>query len=314
MALMINKTKKETAKNPEVSESLEEKMKRAERVRAKEAEMDKKIKEYYSKQKKIRIIFIIIVSLIIIACLVFGVYGVFFKQERPIEEIVAMSNGLNKTTAFPESGVEGYLKENFKKIAEKKIGLMEGGPTKYGIDSNGLYVTYISKKTAEIANVYFNARITTDENGVIMYSFYIPLKFDWKTYGYQPAGELSITNYKTENDVKIAENNLLTFNKDEKYEGDEESSARTFIDGFLKALYNTDIEINQMYIGKDKIRRIDAKFNAINSFEVYKVKNKAGYNAKVEYSITTKNSLKFSNITYLNMKKQGNTWVIENVL
>ena len=63
-----------------------------------------------------------------------------------------------------------------------------------------------------------------------------------------------------------------------------------------------------------KFNTYSAAYNGLNDFKLYNGTNPLGFNAFVDYSITTKQGFVLEIRSYLIIEKSGNSWVIKGIL
>jgi hypothetical protein len=269
----------------------------------------------YAKNKQKTIIFYIILFLVVGSIVFTGIYNAFIKRETPISQIVQEVNKVNDDTAFKEQGVQGYLEKNVYNLLTRYI--TTEGQRKWWVQN--VVVTGVQKKSATIANVYFEADIYVKlEEGVptvTTYRFFLPLSYDFATAGYSPAGELELYTVKSGNTTTITENPFLAFGEIEKVGGEKAQSAQYFVDNFFTMLYGQGFEsTKQMYLGRRILETNGLSYVGIHTFYYYAECNLNGYNCVVQYVVKTADGLTFRNTTYLLLEENNNTWVIKELL
>ena len=245
--------------------------------------------------------------------MIFGIFNTFIRPQKSGQELASEVNYANRDTPFPISGVENYLKENVRDLMKDNISFKDGTKD-FTIATDKLQITYIGKKTHEIANVYFTCPIMT-EQGMASHNFVLPLKYDWNKFAYQPAGPIQFSIAQSQNSTKEASNDYLSFKGIEPLNDSDTDSAQVFLNNFFVMCYNEQkTDITQLYRGADKLGDSGCTYDKITDFKIYKGKNKNGYNARVEYTVGMTEGINFKVVSYLDMQKYGKSWVINNIL
>lgn len=277
---------------------------------------DTRLAKMYKDLKIKKIIFLLIMAVIIIALLVFGTYNTFFKHEKTAAEITAEVNKYNQESGFPDQGVLGFIKQNVNIwVSELTYFDENNGAVTKEVDINSVFLTAITKKSSTIANVFFQATIVTDK-GPTTHNFYIPVQFDWDKFAYYPAGQLELAMRGIENGSKVQEgsNKISSFEGIEKDKTNTEN-AQKFVTDFLDAVYNSPNQsLDTRYKGNYKLGDVNISYKRLLSFTLYQDYNLMGYNAVAEYEVSTSNGLVYKNITYFNLVKSGDSWLINQVL
>ncbi len=241
-----------------------------------------------------------------------NVYMLFIRKDMPASEMARQVNMANYTTNFPVDGVMGYLKRNINIIAKENMTNMDG-VQEYEINPNSIEISFISKKTNTIANIYFTATIKTN-NGEEWHNFTIPLFYDTNKLSYNTAGELQLTPSKINESVDGAENPISSFLDDDMEKESTIKSATTFLENFFTLVYNTKGDYSQFYTGKDKLGDKNVKFVSIEEVDIYKHKNTNGYNGKVTYVVELQEGVRYTTISYIDIERSGNSWIINKII
>lgn len=290
------------------------------------------LSEYQRKTRAAKAIIITVASLLTIALLVFGTYNTFFKKERSDEEILNLiMNTPLMDNLFPDAGVEGYLKQNINSILEGYISPNSNADIeKVSINIDSLYVTNITHRNYQRADVTFSTNITAKEkdtedlDGNVVkgaeysnkYNFMIPINYDYNLKAYVLAGKPEIVlkpivGISTENQTS----EFYTFDGIEELDANSTSSAKLFMDTFLRNLYNSNNDISSASDIRREVLDISGKtFVAISDFHIYNGTNALGYNCYCDYSITTEGGFTYNNRTYFLVERlDTNTWKIKNI-
>lgn len=278
---------------------------------------EERLQKMYKSLKMKKISFIIIVFVVIAALLIFGTYNTFFKHQMTGQEMTAEVNKYNKESGFPDQGVQGFLKQNINTIIKPYAYFSDkNGASTIHVDPSSIFVTSIVKKSSSIANVFFQCTITTDK-GETTHNFYLPVEFNWDKFAYFPAGELELAMRGIENGTTENKGNNMV----KSFQGIDEDKAnkedaQKFVENFLIAVYNSDgaMNLGTMYKGAYQLGDPNLSFDSIIEFYIYTGSNKLGYNATVKYVVETTNGLKYTDFTYLNISKSGDSWIINEVL
>ena len=277
-----------------------------------EFDLDEIINKEYRKFKIKKILVSGCIIIIIIFLLVFGTYNTFLKPEKTSGQIATLVNKENVTTPFPTEGVIGYLELNINTLLQQNMNLLQG-TSQFKVNTGNIYITYISKRSPYIANIYFSAIITTN-TGAQTHNFMLSLKYDYNTGSYAPASNIQLSPSQLGNSTKLVNNEALSFtgmSEDTKVRSD---SAKTFVNNFLVMVYNNKVSLSLYYSGGAQLGDPNVKFVSINDFKLYKTPNSNGYNASCTYQLTLSEGVSYNETTYFNVIQSGQSWIITAIL
>ena len=274
-------------------------------------EIEQKIHKEYRAMKIRRWTFsgfILIGALVLIT---FGTYNTFFKKPVSPAQIAANTNNINRTTAFPSDGIDGYLRSHIKDLLKPTI--QQGdGVSGYDVDPDKFYITYIYKQSDSIAQVYFTASVKT-QLGEKEHNFIIPIFFNWNNLSYHPAGNPAITTVNPKNSNEVQDNPITSFGDSELINADESAKAQTFVNNFYIMVFNQKADVTPYYKGKANLGDEDAHFESITEFKYYQKPNAFGVNSQVTYQLSTKEGLFYTVTSYLLLEPSGDSYVIKYI-
>lgn len=292
---------KDAFKNEKIEKTAEEK-----------TDTDVLIEKKYRSMRIKKIVTTVIVLTTLLAILVFGIYNTFLKPEKSAAQITAEVNAVNRTTPFPTDGIEGFLKQNVVAMMEENVKLQKG-VDKYKVEPYDLHVTSVSKRSSYIANVYFTVKIKTN-TGANYHNFFVALKYDYKNYAYTPASEVRPTPVQPEDNIKISDNDMLSFQGIPEANEKDNTKAQTFTQNFLMMMFNEDVDISPYYTGGTPLGDPNAKFVRIEDFQLYTDYNKNRYNAKVVYVLSLNEGIEYTVTNYLDIRPSGSSYIINAIL
>lgn len=306
-------SKKKSGKNKETLEqNVEEKIKKQEGAPDQSAEL---IEVKYKQFKRKRILTTTIILMTLLALLVFGTYNTFFKVEKSPQRLAAEVNAVNRTTPFPTDGLEGFIKQYLTEMMEQNVKL-DKDANQFSIEPTDIYITDVIKRSAYIANVYFTAYIKTDK-GRNPHNFFLAVKYDYENYAYMPASEVQLSPIQPKNDVKIVDNEVLSFDGINKVPDELNAKVQTFVENFLMMLYNEEVDVSPYYKGNDALGDPNAKFVQLLEFQMYEGMNQNRYNAKVVYILEFNEGVEYKVTNYLNIQptsESGESFIIKSIL
>lgn len=277
-----------------------------------EEERNEIIEKRYRNMKLKKYITTTILLISLGLLLLFGVYNTFIKQEKSPQQLAYEVNRMNRDTAFPTAGVDGFLKRNINELIDDNVNLNKNTDN-INIKPQDLYVTSIAKKSSKIANIYFTAQVETD-NGINYHNFFMPMSYDYENHAYSPAGDVHITPVQPKDNIKEEDNEFLTFKDNKTMPEEETENAKSFIENFLTILYNEDGDVSPYYKGKESIGDPNAEFVSIGKFEYYASKNKNNYNVKVVYTLNLNEGFEYEVTNYIDLEKSGDSYIINRIL
>lgn len=261
------------------------------------------IEERYKAMKKKKIITTAGIIILSIFLIIFGTYNTFLKKEKSPNQIAAEVNAINRTTPFPTDGIEGFIKQNINNMIKDNVVMLQG-TLEAEISPLDLYITSISKRSAYIANVYFTAKIKTNQ-GENYHNFFVAIGYDYENFSYSPASDIQITPNEPKDNIVIVDNDVLSFKDIKAIPEIEKNKARTFVENFLMMVYNEEVDVSPYYKGTDELGDPNAKFIQVENFEYYEDYNKNLYNAKVTYILSLNEGLEFRVTNYLDIISSG---------
>lgn len=306
-------SKKKSRKNKKsLEQNVEEKIKKQEGAPDQSAEL---IEAKYKQLKRKRILTTTIILTTLLALLVFGTYNTFFKVEKSPQRLAAEVNAVNRTTPFPTDGLEGFIKQHLTEMMEQNVKL-DKEANQFSIEPTDIYITDVSKRSAYVANVYFTAYVKTDK-GKNPHNFFLAVKYDYENYAYMPASEVQLSPIQPKNDVKIVDNEILSFDGINKVPDELNAKVQTFVENFLMMMYNEEVDISPYYKGNDVLGDPNAKFVRLLEFQMYEEMNQNQYNAKVVYILKFNEGLEYKVTNYLNIQstsESGESFIIKSIL
>lgn len=229
-------------------------------------------------------------------------------EEQPVEETEEHVDGEEQVEEQVEEVVveEQPIEETDPTVEDStKIAWSKGdAATEYYVLSNG---TYMEKGNTSEARYTFS---------ILIEYYNLVDAGEVQASGYRPASDLSLvsleeidqTNF---NDIEIS--SYLVFDNVEEASDDDNNSARIKVDKTLADLY-LGRDTSQDFLNYKKFNTYSATYNGLNDFKLYNGTNPLGFNAFVDYSITTKQGFVLEIRSYVIIEKSGNSWVIKGIL
>lgn len=309
-------------------------------------ERERKIGMLLRRKKRNKIIVMSIFFIILIVLIIFGTVNTFFKKQIEYDEINNMI--ANATVTYPESGLDGFIKTNFKTWFNSYLSYNRDTESELGIeyvepDISSIAIHNIRIVNHTLARVYFSANIVTKNVDIVTkevdkktnqpivkegakvvsrYNFYIPIEYRYNTNssgqvvsaGYVPVGNLNIYVQNTTDNAEISNNNVFSFDGLEMMPDNKLNAARTKVTNIFTDLY-AGRDTSQDFITPIPFNKnLKATFVKLNSFVFYDGTNKMGYNAHISYTLKTAEGFTFINSHYLAVRENGATWLIAGIL
>lgn len=247
-------------------------------------------------------------------------------EEQPAEEIAEGDVITEEELTEGKQPVDGEQVQT-----EEQVEQVEEQPVEQPAENTDPTITDSTKlawdKGSEATEYYVLSNGTYMEKGSTSkerYNFSILIEYydlidvgEVQASGYRPASDLALvsleeidqTNF---NDIEIS--SYLTWGEDvSEAEEDEVNSARIKVDKTLGDLY-LGRDTSQDFLNYKKFNTYGATYNGLNNFKLYNGTNDLGFNAFVDYSITTKQGFVLDIRSYLIIEKSGNSWVIKGIL
>lgn len=264
----------------------------------------------YKVLKRRKTILIVLMFAFIIGLISWGTYNTMFRHNITGKEMAAVVNSYNRTTNFPADGVGNYISTNIVKLTSDSM-TSDKNTGDYTVTYTG--ISKVSKKTDNIANVYFVATFHTSL-GDEPVSCMITLKWDEASWSYVPLSKVIFTPIQATSSVtKVEANPLMSFDDIDKADKDTNDSAGTFVNNMFSILYSNG-DISVYYKGEDKLQSDGLTFNSMDNFTLYKEDNKSGFNATADISLTTPNGLTYTTKKYMHIDRSGETWIIKSII
>ena len=328
MKFVLGRTPEELAK--EESQRMTE---IAEEVQKREAIRNSKLLALERKKKKNKLIVKISLGVFATIFFLWGTFNTFFKHQltpRDVQEVI------NQTVnQFPTAGLEGYIRQNFDTWFNKGTSLKDGDVESLTPELDSLSIDATIPINSNVIRTYFSVDITVkhkdskDSSGNVVtaghseksrYTFYLPIEY-YSNYndqnqrtvsGYRPVEQLSLYTLNRIDTPEVKENDLLAFSG-ELESKDVMESAKIKVTKTLEDLFEGR-DTSQDFLNYLTFNNYGAKFSSVNDFKMYQQPNKLGYNAKVTYTIITKDGFTYTTSTYLLVAKSDKTWVIKGSL
>ena len=305
-------------------------------VQKRNEERDRRLRELIKKKKKDSRVVIIVASVIAFFLIVFGTYNTFFKKTYNQKEIGQIAQ--QSIPNFPTSGLNGYIRNNFTTLFFNSVTYQTND--KSGIENvtpklDSLSIDRVIQTNSKLARVYFSMDISTKTRDITngdgkvttkgkietkRYSFYLPVEYYYNfknnkpvSAGYRPIAPLNMYTLKNVDSDKIQTDNQYLRFESEQYDENTIASAKVKVDKTLSDLFEGK-DTSQDFLVPLQFNSFGAKYKGITEFTFYKQANSMGYNAKVTYLIETKEGYKYTNTSYLAIRKSGKSWTINGIL
>lgn len=283
------------------------------------------------RTKRLTLAGVIVLSL---ALLGFGIYGTFFRQtmtDEDVRDVLYSTTLVNEL--YPDSAVEGYLRQNLDEIFTGYLNFSQGSGSKIEYVRalpNTLYVTRVNKRSVELSNVQFEVMIEVKEQDSIdgegittpgkidskYYNFLVPVRYDTSTRLFSLAGkpELSVNPVKGI-PVEVNVSEFLSFNGIDEMDAARVASAKEFVDTFLRTLYNSNSSISTFTDSNRESFVIDGQtFVAITDFHIYTTDNPSGLNSFCDFTVSTDLGFTYNTRLYFKLENlSGGSWKINTI-
>lgn len=135
--------KLQIGKSPEdlERERAEKERQREEEVQKASLERQEKIIALQKKQKLVKLIAIVIFVILFVSMMTFGIYNIFIKKNLTEEEVIGIAR--SQINYFPETALNGYLRDNCEAIFQKYIKIDKDKYKSVKTDPNSVEITKI---------------------------------------------------------------------------------------------------------------------------------------------------------------------------
>lgn len=305
----------------------------AEEVQKRNAVFENNMRIIQNKKKKAKILVFTLLGAFGLTLFFWGTYSTFFKKNLGVSDVQTI---INKTVnQFPEAGLDGYIRKNFDKWFSKLATFQDKDIESVTANLDSLSIDSVIPVTENMSRVYFSVDLvtkhkdikdsagnvtTTGKEETNRYNFYIPVEY-YSNYndkgqktvsGYRPVEQLCLYTLNRIDSSEKVDNNALTFSS-ELEDKETTESAKVKVDKTLDDLYSGR-DTSQDFLNYLTFNNYGAKYGGITEFKLYQQPNAMGYNAKVTYTVITKEGFTYTTTSYLLVTKSDKTWVIRGSL
>lgn len=296
-------------------------------INDRKVEQKKKYEKLLLDRKKKKWAALGVTALLTLSLLIFGTYNTFFKKQLKPQEVVQIVQ--TNIPNFPVMGLDGFVRANFEKWFEELSFIQNGsqsGIDKITPDLNSLTIDKVAETNSGFSRVTFSLDIEVakvekkDDKGKVLpaeklknrYGFQIMVSFepnDKEAYGYHLVEKIAVQGLIPANESSPkGKNNLIAF-KSERVPEEVSQKARIKVDKILGDLY-TGRDVSQDFFNYFDFESFGASYVSLDTFEYYTEPNALGFNAKIEYTIETKEGFRMTSTNYIYLVESGESFVI----
>ena len=162
--------------------------------------------------------------------------------------------------------------------------------------------------------VYGNKIYQVGKKFIKTYSFTIPIEYfsEGNIRGYRIGDDMNLqclnsADYTDFSNITV--NQYYSFNNINKVDEKTAEAARIKVEKTLQDLYSGR-DVSQDFVNNYTFNTYKAEFINIQSFNMYSGSNAVGFNAKVSYKIKLEDGLVYTVNAFLEIRQNGNTWII----